>query len=60
MIRFVCVFLVRLWNATLVEDFPGIHTVRIRSKAHINLDPSLEITQRIDDDRDYVRRTTKP
>lgn len=44
----------RLWNATLVEDFPGIHTVRIRSKAHINLDPSLEITQRTDDDFDYV------
>lgn len=45
---------IRLWNATLVEDFPGIHTVRIRSKAHVSLDPSLEITQRTEDDFDYV------
>jgi len=45
----------RLWNTTLVEDFPGIHTVKIRSKAHINLDPSMEITQRYEDDFDYVR-----
>lgn len=37
-----------------MEDFPGIHTVRIRSKAHINLDPSFEITQRTDDDFDFV------
>lgn len=29
--------------------------MRIRSKAHIDLDPSLEITQRIEDDLDYVR-----
>ena len=44
----------RLWNTTLMEDFPGIHTVRIRSKAHISLDPAMEITQRIDDDYDHV------
>ena len=44
----------RLWNTTLIEDFPGIHTVRIRSKAHISLDPAMEITQRIDDDYDHV------
>jgi hypothetical protein len=38
------------------RGFPrGIHTVKIRSKAHISLDPSLEITQRIEDDLDYVR-----
>ena len=48
-------FLCRLWNTTLVEDFPGIHTVKIRSKAHLTLDPSMEITQRIEDDVDYVR-----
>ncbi|XP_046437434.1 integrin alpha-PS1-like isoform X2 [Daphnia pulex] len=50
----------RLWNATLVEDFPGIHTVRIRSKAHISLDPSLEITQRIEDDLDYAETMAYP
>ena len=45
----------RLWNATLAEEFPGIYTVRIRSKAHIVMDPSSDITQRVDDDRDFVR-----
>ena len=44
----------RLWNATLAEDLPRIHTVLIRSKAHILLDPSTEITQRVDDDYDFV------
>jgi len=50
----------RLWNATLVEDFPGIHTVRIRSRAHISLDSSMEITQRIDDDYDHAETMAYP
>jgi len=50
----------RLWNATLVEDFPGIHTVRIRSRAHISLDSSMDITQRIDDDYDHAETMAYP
>ena len=50
----------RLWNTTLIEDFPGIHTVRIRSKAHISLDPAMEITQRIDDDYDHAETMAYP
>lgn len=36
-------FLIRLWNATLVEDYPTVDEVRIRSRAQIRI--SDEITQ---------------
>lgn len=51
----------RLWNATLMEDFPGIHAIRIRSSAHIRLDSSMEIVQHIvDDDYDHAETIAYP
>lgn len=45
----------RLWNSTLVEDYPKVHSVNIKSRAKIHLPPGLMILQNAADDEAEVK-----
>jgi hypothetical protein len=51
------IFSNRLWNATLVEDYPTVDEVRIRSRAMIRISESEEIRQ--DPMNDVANAVTK-
>lgn len=44
----------RLWNSTLVEDYPNVYSVNIKSRAKMHLPPGLMILQNPDDDEAQV------
>lgn len=44
----------RLWNSTLVEDYPNVYSVNIKSRAKMHLPPSLMILQNPADDEAQV------
>lgn len=50
----------RLWNATLVEDYPRVSFVRIGSRARIHIPPSLAIQQDTVDDETEVETVAYP
>ncbi|EEC08879.1 integrin alpha-ps, putative [Ixodes scapularis] len=50
----------RLWNATLVEDYAAVDQVSIFSSAEIELDPSLEVRQRPEDDFAHAETRAYP
>nr|CAD7203492.1 unnamed protein product [Timema douglasi] len=51
----------RLWNSTLVEDYPKVNQVNITSRAKIHLPESLNIRQtNTQDDEAYVVTTAFP
>jgi hypothetical protein len=44
----------RLWNSTLVEDYPNVYSVNIKSQAKMHLPPGLMILQNTADDEAQV------
>lgn len=48
----------RLWNSTLVSDYPRVDRVDIVSHAQIKLPDAYGILQRTDDDRVSVSTTS--
>ncbi|KAK3914130.1 Integrin alpha-PS1 [Frankliniella fusca] len=50
----------RLWNATLVEDYPRVSFVRIGSRARIHIPPALAIQQDTIDDETEVETVAYP
>lgn len=50
----------RLWNATLVEDYPRVSFVSIRSRARIHIPPALAIQQDTSDDETQVETVAYP
>ncbi|XP_023726795.1 integrin alpha-PS1 isoform X2 [Cryptotermes secundus] len=44
----------RLWNSTLVEDYPKVYSVNIKSRAKMHLPPGLMILQNPADDEAQV------
>jgi hypothetical protein len=52
------VYMYRLWNSTLVEDYPDVYSVNIKSRAKIHLPPGLMILQNITDDEAQVSAET--
>ncbi|PSN29549.1 Integrin alpha-PS1, partial [Blattella germanica] len=49
-----------LWNSTLVEDYPKVESVKIRSRAKMFLPPSLMIHQNTSDDEAQVETVAYP
>ena len=47
-------YLSRLWNSTLVEDYPKVYSVNIKSRAKVHLPPGLMILQNLADDEAEV------
>jgi hypothetical protein len=44
----------RLWNSTLVGDYPNVYSVNIKSRAKMHLPPGLMILQNPEDDEAQV------
>ncbi|XP_044728247.1 integrin alpha-PS1 isoform X2 [Chrysoperla carnea] len=50
----------RLWNSTLVEDYPKVDWVNIRSRAKIHIPPEYSIQQNTSDDEALVEMLAYP
>lgn len=48
----------RLWNSTLVADYPRVDLVKIVSSAQVSIPEIYNIKQKKKDDKAYVRITS--
>ncbi|XP_069676356.1 integrin alpha-PS1 isoform X2 [Periplaneta americana] len=50
----------RLWNSTLVEDYPKVHNVQILSQATLHLPPGLMVHQNTSNDVAQIKTVAYP